>query len=106
MKIGVLNQWAAPTFIIPKINDNVRNISDFRELNNTIKLILFQSLNIQHLLLKLESSRYAISLDLTMGYYHIILCPVSRKLCTIVIPWGKFEYQILPMELCNSLDIF
>ena len=42
IKIGVLkkiniSQWAAPTFIIPKINDTVRFISDFRQLNNTIK---------------------------------------------------------------------
>ena len=41
-----------------------------------------------------------------MGYYHITLCHISQKLCTIVLPWGKYEYQILPMELCNSPDIF
>ena len=41
-----------------------------------------------------------------MGYYHIKLCPFSRKLCTIVLPWGKYEYQKLPMGLCNSVDIF
>ena len=46
------------------------------------------------------------SLDLNMGYYHIKLCPFSRKLCTIVLPWGKYEYQKLPMGLCNSPDIF
>ena len=34
------------------------------------------------------------------------LCPISRRLCTIVLPWGKFEYQKLPMGLCNSPDIF
>ena len=55
--------------------------------------------------MKLEGFRYATSLDLTMGYYHITLCPVSRKLCTIVLPWDKFEYQKLPMGLCNSPDI-
>ena len=27
-------------------------------------------------------------------------------LCTIVLPWGKYEYQRLPMGLCNSPDIF
>ena len=42
IKIGVLkkinnSQWAAPTFIIPKINGTVRFISDFRELNKRIK---------------------------------------------------------------------
>ena len=49
---------------------------------------------------------YGTSLDLNMGYYHIELSPNSKKLCTIVLPWGKYEYQRLPMGLCNSPDIF
>ena len=41
-KIGVLKkidspQWTAPTFIIPKKNNSVRFISDFREQNKRIK---------------------------------------------------------------------
>ena len=41
-----------------------------------------------------------------MGYYHIELSPFSRELCTIVLPWGKYEYLRLPMGLVNSPDIF
>jgi len=58
------------------------------------------------LLLKLEGFQYGTSLDLNMGYYHIKLNPDAKKLCTIVLPWGKYEYQRLPMGLCNSPDIF
>ena len=70
IKIGVSkkinnSQWAYPTFIFPKNNGTVRFIS-----NN-----LFQFLNIQDLLLKLEAFRYSTIQDLPMGYYHIILCP-------------------------------
>ena len=32
--------------------------------------------------------------------------PFLKNLCTIALPWGKYEYQILPMGLCNSPDIF
>ena len=111
VKIGVLkrinnSEWAAPTFIIPKKNGTVRFISDFRELNKRIQRKPYPIPKIQDLLLKLEGFRYATSLDLNMGYYHIELCPESKKLCTIVLPWGKFEYQKLPMGLCNSPDIF
>ena len=56
--------------------------------------------------MKLEGSIYAISLDPTMGYYHITLFPMSWKLCTIVLLWGKFEYLKLLMGLCNSPDMF
>ena len=41
-----------------------------------------------------------------MGYYHIHLTPEASRLCTIVMPWGKYEYVRLPMGVCNSPDIF
>ena len=41
-----------------------------------------------------------------MGYYHIELIAKSKELCTIVTQLVKYEYQQLPMSLCNSLDIF
>ena len=110
-RIGVLrkvnrSEWAAPTFIIPKKDRTVRFISDFRELNKRIKRKPFPIPKIQDLLLKLEGFQYGTSLDLNMGYYHIELSPNSKRLCTIVLPWGKYEYQKLPMGLCNSPDIF
>ena len=61
---------------------------------------------IQDLLLKLEGFQHAMSLDLNMGYYHIELMPFSKRLCTIIMPWGKYKYQHHPMGLCNSPDIF
>ncbi len=100
------SEWAAPTFIIPKKDGTVRFISDFRELNLRLKRKPFPLPNIQDLLLKLEGFTYGTSLDLNMGYYHIELTPNSKRYCTIVLPWGKYEYQRLPMGLCNSPDIF
>ena len=110
-QIGVLKKvnrsaWAAPTFIIPKKNQTVRFVSDFRELNKRIVRKPYPIPQIQDLLLKLEGFKYGTSLDLNMGYYHLELTPDSKKLCTIVLPWGKYEYQRLPMGLCNSPDIF
>ena len=75
-------------------------------MNKRIKRYPFPLPNIQDLLLKLEGFQWATALDLNMGYYHIELTPNSKKMCTIVLPWGKYEYQKLPMGLCNSPDIF
>ena len=59
----------------------------------------------QDMLLKLEGFTHATSLDLNMGCYHIELHPESKKLCTLVFPWGKYEPQKLPMGLANSPNI-
>ena len=60
----------------------------------------------QDMLLKLEGFTHATLLDLNMGHYHIELHPESKKLCTLVFPWGKYEPQKLPMGLAHSPDIF
>jgi len=100
------SEWGAPTFLVPKKDATVRFITDFRELNKRIKRKPYPIPKIQDLLLKLEGFQYATTLDLNMGYYHIELSPFSKQLCTIVTPFGKYEYQRLPMGLCNSPDIF
>jgi hypothetical protein len=41
-----------------------------------------------------------------MGYYHIPLDQYSQKLCTTILPWGKYHYLRLPMGIKNSPDIF
>ena len=111
IKLGVLKanqcqQMDCTNFHHSKKDATVRFISDFCELNKCIKSKPFPIPKIQDLLLKLEGFQHATSLDLNMGYYHIELMPFNKRLCTIVMPWGKYEYQCLPMGLCNSPDIF
>ena len=110
-KIGVLrkvnnSEYQSPSTIIPKKDNTVRFITDFRKLNERIKRKPFPLPNIRDTLLELKGFEYGTSLDLNMGYYHIELHPDSRKYCTIVFPFGKYEYLRLPMGLCNSPDIF
>jgi hypothetical protein len=109
--IGVLkkvnrSEWAAGTFVIPKKNHRIRFISDFRELNKRIKRKPYPIPKIQDMLMGLEGFHHATSIDLNMGYYHIELTPYAKRLCTIVLPWGKYEYHKLSMGLLTSLDIF
>jgi hypothetical protein len=111
VSIGVLeecndSEWGAPTFIIPKKDGRIRFISDFRKLNTFLKRKPYPIPKIQDMLLKLKGFTYASALDLNMGYYTIRLDPDAQKLCTIVLPWGKYKYKRLPMGLAGSPDIF
>ena len=110
-RIGVLmrdheSEWAAPTFIQPKKTGDVRVLTDFRELNKYIVRKPFPLPKISDILQKLEGFTYATALDLSMGYYHIPLDEASSKLCTTILPWGKYRYLRLPMGIKNSPDIF
>ena len=110
-ELGVLkwegeSEWAFPSFIIPKSNQTVRFISDFRELNKRLVRKPWPLPKITETLQELEGFTYASQLDLNMGYYTIRLDPDSSRICTIIVPWGKYSYQRLPMGVAGSPDIF
>ena len=83
----------------------VRFLSNFRKLNQRISRKPFPTPKIQDMLLNLQGFMYASSLYLNMGYYHIELSPGAKHIFTILLSWGKYEYQKLPMGVCNSPNI-
>ena len=57
---------------------------------------------IREMLLNIEGFKYALSLYLNMGYYHIRLSEQDSNICTIILPWVKYRYKRLPMGDSNS----
>ncbi len=111
VKLGVLekvqqSEWGTPTFIIPKKDNEVRFISDFRRLNQKIKRKPYPLPRISDTLQQLEGFRYATSLDMNMGYYHIALSKEASDMCTIITEFGKYRYKRLLMGVSCSPDIF
>jgi hypothetical protein len=100
------SEWACPMFTISKPDGYLQSLADLRDVNKVIKRKPFPLPKITDMLQALEGFMDATSLDLNMGYYHMLLMPFSSRLCTIVLPWGKYEYGRLPMGLSISPDVF
>jgi hypothetical protein len=81
--------WSIADFRI-KQRINV-NLFPFPRSNNVTKPWRFHVCNI---------------VRLQYGILSYELTPNASRLCTVVLPWGKYEYLRLPMGLCNSPDIF
>ena len=109
--IGVLKKssdsdWAAPMFVQKKKTGDVRVLVDFRKLNDMILRKPFPLPKINDLLQTLAGFTYATAIDLSMGYYHIPLDESSQKLCSMVLPWAKYQWARLPMGVKCAPDIF
>ena len=110
-KIGLftrvqLSEWASPTFCIPKKDGRIRIVTDYRKVNKLVKRKAHPLPNIMDTIMSLGSFKYATCIDLNMGYYAMEMDEESNKICTMVLPWGFYQYNMLLMGILVATDIF
>ena len=81
-------------------------MTDCRRVNRTVKRQPVPLPNIMDTIMSLGSFKYATCIDLNMGYYAIEMDEAAKKICTIVLPWGFYQYNMLPMGLIIATDVF
>jgi Reverse transcriptase (RNA-dependent DNA polymerase). len=96
---------------LPRIANTLQELEGFQfasalDLDMLIKRKPYPLPHIANTLQELEGFQFASALDLNMGYYTIRLTPGAKDLTTIVTEFGKFRYNILPMGMCCSGDVF
>ena len=111
-KIGILSkvergsEWVAPSFVIPKKDNTVRFLTDFRKLNTMLKRSPFPLPHIKDIRESIVCFMFATCLDLSMGYYSMLLSALTKKFMVTVLPWGLYVYNVLPMGVLVASDLF
>jgi hypothetical protein len=98
--------WAAPSFVQVKKTGDVRILTDFCKMNLSIERKSFPLPRIGESIQKIEKFKSATALDLPQGYYSILIDEKTQKICTTVLPWGKYAYKRLAMGIACAPDIF
>ena len=89
------SEWGSPAFMIAKKNDQFRILTDFRKVNKRIVQTPWLIPKISDVIQELMGFTFETSIDLNIGYWTIRLDPDAHKICTIVLPRGKYLYMHL-----------
>ena len=104
------SQFAAPHFYVDKpetaTTGEYRAVTDFRALNAVTVKNRYPLPRADQLFDKLSSAKYFTKIDLRTGFYQILINEADRHKTAFTTSQGLFEYNVLPMGLCNSPGVF
>ena len=97
---------AASCFMQSKKDGTIHFLTDFRELNKHVIREPFPLPKINDMTQSLGKFTFASTLDLSMGYYHLLLDDQTSELCSISLPFGTHEHNRLPQGIMPVVDCF
>ena len=117
-----MSKWASPIVIVPKKSapwepPKRRLCVDFRKVNelqqevitagNTRGQISIHPLpKIDEMYAKLKGAKVFSTINLKSGYHHIALGKSSRAKTTFVMPFGEYEFLMVPFVLAQAPAYF
>ena len=117
-----MSKWASPIVIVPKKSaprepSKRRLCVDFRKVNELQQEVITAGKTkgqisihplpkIDEMYAKLKGARVFSTIDLRSGYYHIALGKSSRAKTAFVMPFGKYEFLMVPFGLAQAPAYF
>ena len=99
--------WAAPIFPVPKKTPGkIRLVCDYRRLNAVTTPDPYFQPRIEEALEKLAAASLYTILDLASGFYQVPIAPEDKDKTTVISPYGKFRFKVMPFGLRNAPATF
>ena len=100
------SEWSSPIVIVKKKDGGIRICVDYRALNDVTVKDSFPLPRIADLLQSLHGAQLFSSMDLQKGFHQIEMDLASRSKTAFAVPWGLFEYTVMPFGVCNGPSSF
>ncbi|XP_011879086.1 PREDICTED: uncharacterized protein K02A2.6-like [Vollenhovia emeryi] len=99
-------EWCAGMVVVPKPGGDVRICVDYTQLNKSVQREKHMLPVVDETLGRLAGAKIFTKLDACSGYYQIELNENSRRLTAFITPFGRFQFNRLPMGLTSAGEHF
>jgi hypothetical protein len=99
-------EWCSPMIVRRKPNGLLRVCMDPRYLNAFLKRATYPLPDIESVFPKFCGAKVFSKLDLTAGFWQVLLDLESSKLCTFSTPFGRYCYLRLLFGISQAPEVF
>ena len=93
-------------FLVPKKDGSWRPVIDLSGLNKFITRAKFKMETSRSIKNAIRVNDWAVSLDLTDAYYHVMIAPSSRKYLRFIVNGKVLQFRALPFGISSAPRIF
>ncbi|CAM4406575.1 unnamed protein product [Lepidochelys olivacea] len=105
LQMGVIrpfgSAWASPVVLVPKADGEIRFCLDYHKLNAVTCPDNYPMPHTDELLQKLGWAQFISTLDLTKGYWQVLLDESTKERSAFTTHVGLYEFNVLPFRLWN-----
>ena len=99
-------EWSSPIVTVKKPNGKIRICVDFRRVNAVTTPVPFYMPRIEEVIEATGQAGVISKMDLSKGYYQVMVCPEDRDKTTFVCHKGKYRFTRMPFGVCNAPAVF
>ncbi|XP_017489445.1 PREDICTED: uncharacterized protein K02A2.6-like, partial [Rhagoletis zephyria] len=97
---------AASVVLVTKANGESRMCVDYRALNGVTVKKHFPMPVVEEQLAKLSGGKFFTTLDMTSGYYQVLIQENCKKYTAFLTHEGLYEHNVMPFGLVNAPMVF
>jgi hypothetical protein len=98
--------WCSPLLVRRKPNGKLRVCMDPRYLNTFLKRATYPLPDVESVFPKFRGAKFFSKLDMTAGFWQVLMDEASSKLCTFSTPFGRYRYLRLPFGISPAPEVF
>ncbi len=105
-RVNEPTDWCSPMLVRRKPNGLLRVCMDPRYLNGFLKRATYPLPDVDQVFTKFRGAKFFSKMDLTMGFWQVLLDETSSYLCTFSTPYGRYRYLRLPFGISPAPEVF
>ena len=100
------SEWAAPLVPVRKKDNSIRLCVDYRKLNAITKVDPYPMPRVDDMIDEVGSAKFISTLDLTKGYWQVLVSEEDRPKTAFVTPFGLYQFTRMPFGLQGAPATF